>query len=56
MKQTQGLDDIDREAERVFGNTRKSRRVQTRDGLKNVHPEFDDLFIEVKHGIDRTNP
>lgn len=53
MKQIQGLDDIDREAERVFGNTRKSRRIQTRDGLKNVHPEVDRLLVRLKGDVTR---
>lgn len=49
MKDTNGMTDLDREAERVFGRTPKSRRTQVRDGLRHIHPEFEKLFVKVKH-------
>jgi hypothetical protein len=42
-------DKIDEETLGIFGHrTPTSRRLMVRDGLKNVHPEFDNLFKKEK--------
>ncbi len=46
MRNTQGLDTIDREAERIFGKIRQGKRVSMRRGLQRVDDarRFNELF------------